>query len=187
MGSFSWYTSDTKRAILIDNPFPVYVLFPDGELLLEEEYNGYGKFGGHDIYNLVADWNRKYLSENPDFEIAQERKIWHENTETYIFVPTTPVSAFYWYSEYANLQNTPKDIEAKMKDAMPFWEYREIGIDIAGTDSRNTILPYPIKLVEHPIFYSAVAASNNDPHQGWGYRERFEGDDYIEDFEEDFE
>ena len=71
MGSFSWYASDTHRAIRSENPFPVYALRPDGAPFLEESYEGYGVFGGQDIYDLVADWNRKYLAAHPDYMIPQ--------------------------------------------------------------------------------------------------------------------
>lgn len=61
MGFFSWKTSDTKESIsnIHSNrgTFPVYVLCPDGKKIKEENYNGYGDFGGQDIYALLADWN----------------------------------------------------------------------------------------------------------------------------------
>lgn len=177
MGSFSWYASDTKRAIRSENPFPVYALRPNAEPLLELDYGGYGKFGGQDIHELVADWNREYLSKHPDFEIPQRRKIWDETRKSHVFVDTTPVREFYWYPLYADLTQSRKDIEKELKKMMPYWDYREIGIDIAGDDKRNSILPYPIKLVETPVPYPAAAASKSDPGQGWGENDRFEGDD----------
>ena len=65
MGQFSWLDcKDSKRQIL-DNVFEdVYVLIPKefgGGHILETCYNGYGIYGGNDIYELVVDWNSKYL------------------------------------------------------------------------------------------------------------------------------
>jgi hypothetical protein len=47
----------------------VYVLVPKefthiyGERICEHCYDGYGNFGGYDIYDLVVDWNRRYLNQ----------------------------------------------------------------------------------------------------------------------------
>lgn len=172
MGSFSWIASDTGRAIRSSNynPFPVYALRPDGEPLLETDYEGYGVFGDHDIYDLVADWNRKYLAEHPEFLIIQHSRKWSEQLGTYIPDQPKKVCEFEWYPFYANLQNTRKDIEREMKklpDNKYFW-YRHIGIEIACYDDQNFQLPFPIKLVENPVPYAAAAASKGDPNQGWG-------------------
>ena len=57
MGQFSWKTSDTKRAITIwdceDGSFPVYLVTPDNEKILERNYEGYGVFGGYDAMNYL--------------------------------------------------------------------------------------------------------------------------------------
>lgn len=61
MGFFSWKTSDTNKSIcnVYSNrdTFPVYVLAPNGDKIKEDGYEGYGVFGGNDIYALVAKWN----------------------------------------------------------------------------------------------------------------------------------
>lgn len=72
MGQFSWKTSDTKRAITVRNSevgsFPVYLVTPDNEKILEKWYEGYGVFGGYDAYELLAKWNRPDLCKNNDTE-----------------------------------------------------------------------------------------------------------------------
>lgn len=61
MGFFSWKTSDTKRAI--NNhysgipTFTVHMITEDGRHWKETMYDGYGKFGGKDIYELIAEMN----------------------------------------------------------------------------------------------------------------------------------
>ena len=81
MGCFSWITSDTKKSIAIgmtgysDCPKKVYLLNPFGEPYVEENYDGYGTFGGNDVYALLAKWNCPGLCEDeagnwlPDDEI----------------------------------------------------------------------------------------------------------------------
>lgn len=176
MGSFSWYASDTHRAIRSENPFPVYTLQPEGAPLLETDYEGYGVFGGHDIYDLLGDWNRKYLAEHPEFLISQHGYHWSEERGVYEHAAPQCVDQFQWYPLYADLSKTREDIEQGMREITnnPYWEYRYIGIEIGCYDDQNMALPYPIKLVEHPVPYPAAAASNSDPNQGWGTEDRFE-------------
>ena len=64
MGFFSWLTCNTERSICNRysrrKTFPVYVLIPKefgGGHIRETNYEGYGVFGGRDVYALVAQWN----------------------------------------------------------------------------------------------------------------------------------
>jgi hypothetical protein len=61
MGFFSWKTADTKKSIYNiysgKEVIPVHVLCPDGGVISEDAYTGYGKFGGYDVYALLARWN----------------------------------------------------------------------------------------------------------------------------------
>ena len=64
MGFFSWKTSDTNVSISNKyssrGAFPVYLLIPEefgGGYIEEDDYEGYGIFGGRDAYALVAQWN----------------------------------------------------------------------------------------------------------------------------------
>ncbi len=66
MGQFSWLDCKTGEQVLDDVERDVYVLVPKefgGGHIKEWCYDGYGRFGGHDIYDLVVDWNREYLEE----------------------------------------------------------------------------------------------------------------------------
>jgi len=73
MGYFSWKTADTNRSIpnvyaerdYGVKIFTVYMLAPDGRKWKEEAYEGYGEFGGKDIYTLVAELNG-YSGNNED-------------------------------------------------------------------------------------------------------------------------
>ena len=61
MGFFSWKTSDTKKSISNNaserGALPVYMITEDGQIFQEDNYDGYGEFGGKDIYNLIAELN----------------------------------------------------------------------------------------------------------------------------------
>lgn len=69
MGLFSWITQDTGRSIPVeDNPagrptFPVTMTDNKGNRWHEENYEGYGEFGGKDYYELLAEMNGKQTRE----------------------------------------------------------------------------------------------------------------------------
>ena len=61
MGFYSWMTADTKESIANRHSnrcvFSVVMVLPDGRKFLEENYEGYGKFGGKDYYEALAEIN----------------------------------------------------------------------------------------------------------------------------------
>ena len=61
MGFFSWRTQDTDRSICnnysIRTPFTVVMLDDKGNKWYEQNYDGYGVFGGKDYYELLAEMN----------------------------------------------------------------------------------------------------------------------------------
>lgn len=61
MGFFSWNTSDTDKSIANAHSqmdtFTVHMVTRDGRVYTEENYEGYGVFGGKDFYELVAELN----------------------------------------------------------------------------------------------------------------------------------
>jgi len=61
MGFFSWKTQDTKKSIANQYStlptFPVYMTDNQGNIWKEENYDGYGEFGGKDYYELLAEMN----------------------------------------------------------------------------------------------------------------------------------
>jgi hypothetical protein len=61
MGFFSWHTQDTGRSISNTHsrykPFTVYMLDNQGNSWEENNYDGYGVFGGKDFYELLAEMN----------------------------------------------------------------------------------------------------------------------------------
>lgn len=59
MGQFSWMTDDTDTQIgsMRENTITVYMHDNKGNVWKEDEYDGYGVFGGKDYYDLVAEMN----------------------------------------------------------------------------------------------------------------------------------
>lgn len=62
MGFFSWLTSDTKKSIAsrysVKRTKTVYLLQPNGgSPIQEDDYEGYGVFGGVDAYDWLAENN----------------------------------------------------------------------------------------------------------------------------------
>ena len=87
MGVFSWKTSDTKKSISISlsNQFPVSLILPDNTRFIEFNYEGYGVFGGKDVYEVIAQLNGKhgrhqginlipYFNGKAEFKNAFEKK-----------------------------------------------------------------------------------------------------------------
>ena len=61
MGFFSFKTTDTGESIpnIYSDRHPIRVVMKDnkGNHWVEEDYDGYGMFGGKDIYELIAEMN----------------------------------------------------------------------------------------------------------------------------------
>ena len=61
MGMFSWHTTDDRTVIWIDGfrnkTKTVYMIDNKGNEWVEKNYKGYGRFGGKDYYELVAEMN----------------------------------------------------------------------------------------------------------------------------------
>lgn len=180
MGQFSWLDCNDNSQILNDVNEDVFVLVPKefgGEKIAETYYDGYGHFGSRDIYSLVAEWNREYLSTHPEFEIPYHGK----------------VKNMFWYPYYSDLSLSPDEVVQRVRSNVRFsdtmsrynfdFKYRYIGIDIACYDKQNAALPYPIKIT-HNWFcsYEQCPYSKTDPLQGWEMNpeldEDFNEDDY---------
>ena len=61
MGFFSWNTCDTGVSIANNSSslptFKVHMITPDGRVFTENNYDGYGIFGGKDFYELLSELN----------------------------------------------------------------------------------------------------------------------------------
>ena len=61
MGFFSWNTQDTDKSIANQysnrKTFRVQMMDNKGNVWTEDNYDGYGRFGGKDYYELLAEMN----------------------------------------------------------------------------------------------------------------------------------
>ena len=168
MGQFSWIDCKNKeRAILDGERVDTFVLVPEefsstyGKHIKEECYDGYGHFGGFDVYELVALWNREHVgTENlikPVPEQYPEYK-WYENALEKYDRKCERLNDFIKGSSWETM---------KEKYGSSF--LREIGIDIGCYDEQNAALEYPLKIThDENAVYEDCDPSKGDPHQGWG-------------------
>lgn len=171
MGQFSWLDCVDKTQILDDVRADVYVLVPKefvrryGVRIKETFYDGYGRFGGHDMYDLVALWNRKYLSPS------------HLETTKYGKPQRSQYKEETWYQRALERYQWTTDrlgdfikgfTDKEMKERYDRDYLREIGIDIACYNEDNEKLHYPIKITHNPnVRYEDCTPSLTDPCQGW--------------------
>lgn len=169
MGQFSWLDCIDNTQVVDDKYTDVYALVPQkfgGGHILEECYDGYGRFGGHDIYDLVAVWNREFIARNPDHVMPSSGQMLRD---------------FDWYPYFSDMSLTIDEALQKwMENKGRYWgfiELRTIGIDIACYDEDNYSLQYPIKIThKESAVYEKCKPSESDPDQGW---EQDDGDGYY--------
>lgn len=158
MGQFSWLDCKTGEQVIDDKRRDVYVLIPKefgGGHIKEECYDGYGRFGGHDVYDLVVDWNINHLEQV------------YANEDT-------------WKCEWIKTPLTHEDFERVKAGEMPVQEKRHLGIALACYDKDNERLHYPIKITHDPnAVYEECSPSMSDPNQGWEFNEDDEDDEWY--------
>ena len=77
MGFFSWNTMDTDNSIANEHSnrktFRVQMMDNKGNVWTEDNYDGYGRFGGKDFYELLAEMNG-FESDKTDDEYTDEAR-----------------------------------------------------------------------------------------------------------------
>ena len=191
MGVFSWMdcVDQSKNIKICEKAF---VLIPKefgGGHIEEESYDGYGRFGSRDIFDLVAEWNRKELNEKMFKEKPQKKSyggLWSYEIEKLKEqgLSDEEIKQRDDEAQETNYQNALRRRECSVRRLEDYkaekysdeemadkygaeWK-RGIGIDIACYDDQNVSLKYPIKIT-HSAFavYEACEPSNGDPDQGY--------------------
>ena len=183
MGQFSWLDCITGEQIIDNKERDVYILIPKefgGGHIVEHCYDGYGNFGGCDIYDLIATWNREILSKKPNyfFPYAIQRAQWisekYNWKSDYSEKIDIQIRNKNWYEAYSNLDLTEDEV-CEQCDV----DWRWIGIELACYDEDNAALPYPIKITyDANAIYEYCAPSNADPNQGWECDDEDEEDEW---------
>ena len=79
MGNFSWLTSDTNKSIACTyssrEAFTVYLIDNAGNVWREDDYEGYGVFGGKDYYALLAEMNIDHPSFTDEFSNVDKNNV----------------------------------------------------------------------------------------------------------------
>ena len=171
MGCFSWLDCKNKNQIKIGDK--CFLLIPEefseeyGAKIFEGRYDGYGRFGCYDIYELSAIFNRKYINESNLRGTPQIEKfggLWDSDKEKMRAEGKTEEEITQadfaekkkWYDLAMNRHKkavnrlydfregilSDDEMEAKYGEE---W-LREIGIDIACYDEQQERLLYPIKI-----------------------------------------
>lgn len=159
MGQFSWIYSDTNKQVIDDKEADTFLLIPKafqhkyGKSIYEGCYEGYGEFGGHDVYDLVLEWNKDMI---PKIIRRIKNDTWRCTTSE---------------NDIANLQNYFDEKEITC-------EARWLGIIMACYDEDNMALEYPIKITSKEMDYEDVVPSKSDPNQGWEVEDDDEDDYY---------
>jgi hypothetical protein len=76
MGFFSWNTQDTDKSIANQysnrKTFRVQMMDNKGNVWTEDDYEGYGNFGGKDFYELLAEMNGFVSQKGLTYEVDGE-------------------------------------------------------------------------------------------------------------------
>ena len=148
MGQFSWIYSDINKQVVDDKEADTYLLVPKafqhkyGKVIHESCYEGYGEFGGYDVYDLIAEWNKDCI---PEIIRRATNGTWR-----------CPIK-----------EKDANSLLAYYRGEKIDCELRWLGIIMACYDDDNFALEYPIKITSRPMEYEQADASRGDPDQGW--------------------
>lgn len=103
MGQFSWIYSDTNKQVIDDKRADTYLLVPKpfqkkyGKAIYEDCYDGYGRFGRYDVYDLIPEWNKNMI---PEIIRRIKNGNWHCSTSEndYLYIAGSLQGAKRWVS-----------------------------------------------------------------------------------------
>ncbi len=109
MGYFSWKTCDTDRSIANNDSdretFEVHMIAPDGRAFTEEDYGGFGVFGGKDFYDLLAELNGLGTDRSAAIALCFKNNTSGDDTIGVIYPKLVENLAEDVEGQYANLPN----------------------------------------------------------------------------------
>ena len=116
MGFFSWNTCDTGQSIanqFSNRPtFTVHMITPDGRVFTEEDYEGYGEFGGKDFLELLAELNGLGSDRSEGIRISFDGNPSGDDTPGVIYPKLVEELASDVVAQYNGLPN-PESCEAQ--------------------------------------------------------------------------
>lgn len=186
MGYFSWNTADTKKSIAnIHSGHKnankiVYLLQPNGEPpIKEEQYDGYGDFGGVDAYVWLAKHNLKpeILKTITDDSYLRQYGIALELGNVDIDINTGKMFDFHWAALFDGVAPFDGNYETIMKEygktpneliEKGIWikkPYKEV---FTGTVFLDKYTPLKFSFEEDAV-YEKLPASTRCKYQGFFY------------------
>lgn len=110
MGFFSYKTCDTQKSIANNwstrNTFTVHLITEDGQVFTEKDYEGYGDFGGKDIFSLTSQLNGFVGSED------EAREHFFKNITKRGFISADGKEYLYG-KDFANYESQIPELEGK--------------------------------------------------------------------------
>lgn len=181
MGFFSWLTSDTNKSIANNystrSTFTVHMITAGGQIFTENDYDGYGEFGGKDIYVLIAEMNGHVGDTDEETRTLFFDKIWIRGI--------TNGDKSYSYKQHFNNYDEPLETENGLTPNQLLSDYGWTSFGESGEfeDWAKQGLRMP-KLVEHlPSIQDWTAAWDKLPYpkscrqQGFFYPDNEEDDE----------
>lgn len=166
MGFFTWTLANKPVKLLKSGDYAAScklkydgygaVVCPDGTLIKEHCYEGYGIFNGKDVYDLVVDWNKQHLTDIPNLPCFQHDHR-PEDDAAYIAALTA-----YQKDDDIGLTKAIRIMFRNMSPSITRDWKRWLGIYIACGEN-NLLIPYPIKIVDckNPRPYDALPPSRS--------------------------
>ena len=155
MGCFTWTLANKKTRFNKYDDFADscklqyggrgVIVCPDNTHIVENYYDGYGIFDGHDVYELVVDWNRNHLT-------TIIEKIKEKEGENFWGNYLIPLMIAYEHNDKDLIEQEVTKLSKKYPYMKNDWK-RNIGITIACT--HNDMLPYPIKIVDNKSHFKS--------------------------------
>lgn len=187
MGYFSFMYADKRNsAMKIDGQG--YMLVPEefreqyGAYIFEDCYNGYGRIGAYDIYELLALWNKAYINDSVIESI--KKPVFEEYGGLYAFQKEDmkksgisdeeiekkdlEIKNQYFEKAVKQYQDTVQSLRNFNSSGIEYSreKLREIGI-VLFFEAGNKV-KYPLKITSKPMIYEEVAkCSVDDPEQGF--------------------
>ena len=116
MGFFSWNTCDTDESIANNcstrPTFTVHMITPDGQVFTEEDYEGYGEFGGKDFFDLVCELNGISVDREAGIDLCFHGNPSGDNTSGVIYPKFVECLEDDVVAQYNSLPN-PESCEAQ--------------------------------------------------------------------------
>ena len=161
-GQFSWLLPDgTPIYSDHDNEGTIYMLDDKGNKWAEDDYEGYGEFGGKDYFALAAEMNGHAAPRRSD-----SKDIRRNRSSKDPFIPAT--------NDELDARGTP--------DRAGDETLRGIGIDIFHSKERETNpdIKVPRFTTDPNAKYDSLPDPEDDPNQGWFQEEEMDYEEELE-------